>query len=436
MVRAVFIHPDLGIGGAERLIVDCSIALQAKGHETLILTAHHDPDHCFTETVDGQCAVLARGDWLPRAIFGRCQAFFASIRMLYLTLYLFLNLPAEVAIVDQVSTPLLLLRILGIPNIFYCHYPDKLLSPGASGATGLLKRLYRAPLDWFEEFTTGLADIVLVNSNFTREVFRKSFSRLGSLDPAVLYPSLPTRIFQEEGVRPPGLGLEDDAVRFLSLNRYERKKNIGLAIKSLALLGNDGGRLVIAGGYDPRVKENVEHYTELQELAAELGIQHRVTFLKSPTDSEKVWLLKHCSCLLYTPAGEHFGIVPLEAMYCGTPVLAVNSGGPLETVHHGETGWLVEPTPQAWAQVMEKVQTRGSWCLGDMGEKGRQRVREHFSFAAFSQHLADYVLIATSSSSQSTPFSLGQILSRLALGFHFCLAMMLLFWMVFYTPLP
>ena len=50
MVRIVFLHPDLGIGGAERLIVDAALALQKKQHEVHILTTHHDVKHCFTET--------------------------------------------------------------------------------------------------------------------------------------------------------------------------------------------------------------------------------------------------------------------------------------------------------------------------------------------------------------------------------------------------
>lgn len=44
--------------------------------------------------------------------------------------------------------------------------------------------------------------------------------------------------------------------------------------------------------------------------------------------------------LLYTPDREHFGIVPLEAMYQQCPVIAVNSGGPKETILHGLTGYL------------------------------------------------------------------------------------------------
>lgn len=41
------------IGGAERLVVDASIALQKKGHEITFFTSHHDPNHCFEETRDG-----------------------------------------------------------------------------------------------------------------------------------------------------------------------------------------------------------------------------------------------------------------------------------------------------------------------------------------------------------------------------------------------
>ena len=233
------------------------------------------------------------------------------------------------------STPLPILRAAGFPTIFYCHYPDLLLSTSRSW----IKSLYRAPLDWLEEVTTGTASVVLVNSLFTKGVFRETFTRLSHVSPQVLYPSLAMHMFDGKGSKPSQVKDDPNITTFLSINRYERKKNIGLAIRAFARLGtNTTARLIIAGGYDHRVDENVEHYQELLNLADDLNVSDKVVFLQSPSDQEKVWLLRNCSSLVYTPAGEHFGIVPLESMYCNTPVIAVNSGGPTETVLHGQTG--------------------------------------------------------------------------------------------------
>jgi alpha-1,3/alpha-1,6-mannosyltransferase len=53
---------------------------------------------------------------------------------------------------------------------------------------------------------------------------------------------------------------------------------------------------------------------------------------------------------MYTPENEHFGIVPLEAMYMGCIVFACNSGGPLESVEDGKTGYLMSPNIEDWGK--------------------------------------------------------------------------------------
>ena len=179
----------------------------------------------------------------------------------------------------------------------------------------------------------------------------------------------------------------------LSINRYERKKDVGLGIRAFAqmrarappALAKDL-HLVLAGGYDTRVAENVEHYRELQQVAVEEGLvtsgtaygtdvskvlpglpprpkdapplpydqvqsSGPITFLRSFTDEQKAYLLAVTSAVVYTPAGEHFGIVPLECMAAFRPVIAVNSGGPVESVVNGTTGFLCPPTAEVsrWA---------------------------------------------------------------------------------------
>ena len=133
MKNVVFLHPDLGIGGAERLVVDAAVAVKSKGHKVHIVTAHHDPAHCFEETRNGTLDVTCVGDWLPRSIFGFCFALCAYIRMVYAAIYLVYfakNIPCDVVFCDQVSAciPFLKLPSHNRPKkiIFYCHFPDQL----------------------------------------------------------------------------------------------------------------------------------------------------------------------------------------------------------------------------------------------------------------------------------------------------------------------
>lgn len=50
----VFFHPDLGIGGAERLVIDAAVGLQNLGHKVTIYTSYCDKNHCFEEARDGE----------------------------------------------------------------------------------------------------------------------------------------------------------------------------------------------------------------------------------------------------------------------------------------------------------------------------------------------------------------------------------------------
>ena len=162
----------------------------------------------------------------------------------------------------------------------------------------------------------------------------------------------------------------NDLQVFTSLNRYERKKGIDLAILAFAqyLQANEARKkncvLVVAGGWDPRVTENIEVERELKQTATELGIIDNVAFLKSISNDHRLLLLESTQALLYTPQNEHFGIVPVEAMHMGCIVLACNSGGPLESIAHGETGFLLEPRATAW-----------SACLGELENVDKERMR-------------------------------------------------------------
>ncbi len=395
MVRVAFIHPDLGIGGAERLVVDAALALKSKGHDIHMFTAHHDPNHCFKETSDGTLKVTCVGDWLPRHCCQKGYAFWAYLRMIVVACYLvlFSKDTFDVIICDQISACIPVLKLGRAKVLFYCHFPDQLLTKRESW----LKKAYRWPIDSLEEKTTGMADEVLVNSKFTAGVFHSTFKSLAHITPTVLYPSLNFTSFDQpasplEDVIPPQI----EHV-FLSINRYERKKNLPLAVRAFASLLEALDpfqcakvHLVMAGGYDDRVVENREHYLELRALAESHKIADRVTFLRSFSEEQKISLLDRCTALIYTPSNEHFGICPLEGMYMLRPVIATNSGGPLETVVDAKTGFLCEPTPEAFSAKL-------LWLIRNpeqgraMGVEGKAHVVGNFSFQAFTQKLDDIV---------------------------------------------
>ena len=165
MGKIIFLHPDLGIGGAERAVIDAAMALKSRNHAVEFVTAHHDPKHCFRETIDGSLSVTVVGDWLPRSIFGYFYAMCAYLRMIYAAIYLvvFSAKSFDMIICDQISACVPFLKWSKRKVLFYCHFPDMLLTQRKS----TLKKLYRMPIDWLEEKTTGQADVVLVNSNFT-----------------------------------------------------------------------------------------------------------------------------------------------------------------------------------------------------------------------------------------------------------------------------
>ncbi|XP_061445498.1 alpha-1,3/1,6-mannosyltransferase ALG2 [Rhineura floridana] len=391
-----FLHPDLGIGGAERLVVDAALALRTRGCRVQIWTPRYDPTRCFSET--RQLDVRTAGTWLPRSILGKGHALCATLRMLWLALYLLLLSGEEfdVFICDQVSACIPVLRLARTHKkiLFYCHFPDQLLTERES----FIKRIYRAPLDWLEEYTTGMADCILVNSCFTANIFKETFKSLSHINPDVLYPSLNVSMF--DTVIPEDVAnIVPNRKRFLflSINRYERKKNLILALKALHdLRGKLDAwewkevHLVLAGGYDEAVQENVEHYGELKAVATKLAIDDQITFLRSFSDAQKIALLSNCMCVLYTPSNEHFGIVPLEAMYMRCPVIAVNSGGPLESVVNNETGFLCDPLPATFSEAMEKF-VKDPALKKTMGAAGRTRVLEKFSSKAFTEKLYQYV---------------------------------------------
>ncbi|KAF5318021.1 hypothetical protein D9619_012232 [Psilocybe cf. subviscida] len=434
-LRVAFVHPDLGIGGAERLVVDAAVGLQRLGHDVNLYTSYHDPGHCFEETKDGTLKIHHVVPPFPRSLGGKFHILLAHLRQLHLTLRLLLwDAPEhDVYFVDQLSTCVPFLRLLGQTRVvFYCHFPDKLLANGAfvegnlvRNKAGLLKRLYRLPMDWWEEITTnslkGQADVILANSRFTGRIFKSYFPSIKQI-PQVVYPGINISAYETEvdDFDSDILAITSPRPSLISLNRFEEKKNAQLALESFALLIQNaprfnGLRLVLAGGYDERLPDNVRTLDTLVARAKSLSLSYNIispvalpppaaaltTFATDPqilfllnfTTSQRTALLLGPStlALLYTPANEHFGIVPVEAMTCGVPVLACDSGGPTESVvaspPAARTGWLEKPDGATWARALLEIVSLSPIERVQISERAKARARTLFGMDAMARDL-------------------------------------------------
>lgn len=210
--------------------------------------------------IKGTLDVRVRGNTLiPPSIYGRFSILCAILRQLHLVLQISLftselsSLQPHIFFVDQLSACIPLLRVLYPKTriLFYCHFPDKLLAQKERGVLGWLKNLYRMPFDWLESWSTGCSDEIVVNSKFTREVFGKAFPGLRYRVPEVVYPCVDAKEKEEQdGVDGLERPLWEGKKVILSINRFERKKDVGLAIRAYAGLSETerkGTRLVIAG---------------------------------------------------------------------------------------------------------------------------------------------------------------------------------------------
>jgi glycosyltransferase involved in cell wall biosynthesis len=129
--------------------------------------------------------------------------------------------------------------------------------------------------------------------------------------------------------------------RLLVVGRLVTRKGIGNTVEALRDL--PGVELVVAGGPRRDALDADPAVTRLRALAARLGVADRVRMVGSVARADMPALVRDCDVVVAVPWYEPFGIVPLEAMACGKPVVGSAVGGLLDTVVPGETGELVSP---------------------------------------------------------------------------------------------
>jgi len=159
-------------------------------------------------------------------------------------------------------------------------------------------------------------DSFITNSKISQQRIRKYYNR----ESIIIHPAIDTSTFLKNSNK------KDKEKYFFVLTRLASWKKVEIAIKACLDLGLN---LKIAGDGPDRDR--------LENIAKSHHAKDKIEFLGYTSDQDKIAYLKNSEALIVTQF-EDFGITPLEAMACGTPVIAYRKGGVLETVVEKETG--------------------------------------------------------------------------------------------------
>jgi glycosyltransferase involved in cell wall biosynthesis len=167
------------------------------------------------------------------------------------------------------------------------------------------------------------------------------------------------------------LSIGPETALLVCVSRLEPEKDVRSLLSAMATVARVRPDVVCAVAGQGSQKD------DLLEFSRGLGLNGAIRFLGFRADA--LSLIGACDVFVLPSIAEPFGLVLLEAMSAGKPVIAMAAGGPLEIVEHGSTGLLVAPSdPGALAESIEQLLADPD-RRGAMGNAGRRRFQEHYT---------------------------------------------------------
>jgi D-inositol-3-phosphate glycosyltransferase len=360
---------DVDAGGQNLHVAELSAALCRQGHEVSVYTRRDDPglrERVMVESgyevvhvAAGPAEGLPKDRLLPHmAEFGRFLAEeWSRDRPDVVHAHFWMSGLAS----------MLAARETGVPVVQTFH------------ALGVVKRRHQGSADTspperirFERLVGKNA--ARVAATCSEEVFELARLGLPRLRMSVVPCGVDLHRFTAEGPKA-GRGARH---RIVSVGRLVPRKGFATAIA--ALPGVPDAELLIAGGPEQRRLAGDPEACRLQQLARRCGVDDRVHLLGQVSRDAMPALLRSADVVLCTPWYEPFGIVPLEAMACGVPVVAAAVGGLTDTVVDGVTGELVPPKrPDVLAATLRRLLDDPA-AREAYGVAGMDRARSRYSW--------------------------------------------------------
>ena len=380
----IAVYHNLPIGGAKRTL-----------HDVVRRLSHNHRLDCFTLSCSSRefCDVRPyvrnmhvygfQPTQLLRSPLGRANALLRLwdiTRLANLSRHIARDIDAgnyDVAFVhpSQYTQSPTLLRTLRVPSLYYCQEPlRRLYEPSAhhtrrqlAGWGAILDRvdpargLYDGVLRRVDLANVRAATSVLVNSRFTAQ----NVNRIYGIESEVCYHGVSIDQFAP-------LGLKRENM-VLSVGALVPVKGHDFVVRSVGLIPASirPGLTIVSNQASPEERAHVE------QIARQCGVALSIRLMIS--DAELVALYNQARVTAYAPHLEPFGLVPLESMACGTPVVGVREGGVTETILDGETGFLVERDIQVFARALQTMCAHPD-LAAQYGTQGRNHVEEHWTW--------------------------------------------------------
>lgn len=253
-------------------------------------------------------------------------------------------------------------------HICYCHSPIRYCwdmyneyleeSHLDKGFKSWLVRLMLHPIRQFDAIAGSRVDYYISNSDYVGQRIRKAYRRKAT----TIHPNIDISNFEL---------CNDKQEYYLASSRLVAYKKIDTIIEAFNQMPDK--KLVVIGG-----GPNLEAYRKLANANVTVMGYQPFDVLKDK--------MQHAKAFVFA-ADEDFGMIPIEAQSCGTPVIAYGHGGSLETVNGGKTGlFFNEQTPEAIVEAVNKFETMGSqpfapadcrqWAEGFSEERFKREIKE------------------------------------------------------------
>jgi glycosyltransferase involved in cell wall biosynthesis len=216
--------------------------------------------------------------------------------------------------------------------------------------------------------------LLLSNSSFTTEQIKREFGQYA--------PTCNYGVDSENFYPMPEL---KQVNRVISVGELTPRKGFDFVVESLSHIpAQERPHLVLACNFiDPSEEAYIQELSERFEVSLEV--------LTNLSASELAVEYNKAQLCVYAPVLEPFGLVPLEAMACGTAVVGVKEGGVQESILHGRTGLLVERNPKKFAQAVQHLLSNPG-LASDYGRNGREHVVKNWTWENSTLKLEEYLI--------------------------------------------